>query len=162
MPRPSPTLECIKWVVSFIAKVTCMALEKKPKTKESLHLPKTDEFSEKFKTRGGGEGGHFWSKKLYSEISFIFRKYLTRKVNVSQQICNIIRKWGGWSKAVWNFSKNSSVLIGGDFPKGSYRDLAAEMQTLFRKVGYKGTVEFWGEWQLRGQELKYEITGLVI
>ena len=28
----------------------------------------------------------------------------------------IFRKWGGGSKAVWNFSENSSVWVGGGFP----------------------------------------------
>ena len=65
--------------------------------------------------------------------------------------------------------KNSYVLVGWDFPKGSYRDLAAEMQTLFRKVGYnikkekeRSNFEENGGRRLRGQELKYEITGFVI
>ena len=57
------------------------------------------------------------SKKLYCKIAFILRIYLTRKVNLSSKNCNIIfRKWGGGSKVVWNFSENSSVLVGGGFP----------------------------------------------
>ena len=36
-----------------------------------------------------------------------------------QKNCNVIfLKWGG-SKAVWNFSVNSSVLVGGGFPIGT-------------------------------------------
>ena len=34
----------------------------------------------------------------------------------------IFRKCGGWSKAVWNFSENSSVLEGGGFPNSSFNN----------------------------------------
>ena len=38
---------------------------------------------------------------------------------------------GGWSKAVWNFSKNSSDLVAGSFPKlGQSQDLVLSQVTI--------------------------------
>ena len=52
-----------------------------------------------------------------------FQKYTTCMVFKAVQLFKKSATWfseneGGGSKAVWNFSKNSSVLVGGGFPKG--------------------------------------------
>ena len=71
---------------------------------------KTDEFSEKFR-RGGG--------------SFSIKGYLTMKTATFESFIASLKKLqhnfpkmrGGGSKAVWNFSENSSVLEEVGIPK---------------------------------------------
>ena len=61
--------------------------------------------------RGGGGGVMFivQSKNLYCRF-FTFIHGL--KEGFSEKICTIIfREWGGGSKAIWNFSEDSIVLI---------------------------------------------------
>ena len=75
------------------------------------HVSKSDEFSEKFR-KGGG--------------SFLIQKFILQNLDLSyallSQFCREIRnitfrKWGGGSKAVWNFSENSSDLETWGIPK---------------------------------------------
>ena len=77
--------------------------------------PKTDEFSEKFQKGGGG---HFQSKNLCCKIWTFKQGYLTMKTATFEGFVaslknlqyNFPKMRGGGSKAVWNFSENSSVL----------------------------------------------------
>ena len=62
------------------------------------HATKLDEFSQ-------GGGGHFQSKNLYCSFWTFIRGFFGSFSE--EKNCNIIsRKWGGGSKAVWNFSEN--------------------------------------------------------
>ena len=77
---------------------------------------KTDEFSEKFQ-RGGGS---FSIQKFILQIFAIIDD--TSVMNFGKKLQYDLLKMmggGGGSKAVWNFSENSSVLEGVSFPKGS-------------------------------------------
>ena len=81
---------------------------------------KTDEFSKKFQG-----GGHFQSKNLCCKIWTFKQGYLTMKLIQRGlfRLClknlqhNFPKMRGGGSKAVWNFSENSSGLEGVGFPK---------------------------------------------
>ena len=84
-------------------------------------ITKSDEFSEKFR-RGGEGGGHFQSKNLYCKIWTFKQVYVTMKLIQSvARLKNLqynfpkMRGRGG-SKAVWNFSENSSILEGEGVP----------------------------------------------
>ena len=69
---------------------------------------KTDEFSKKFRR---GEG-HFQSKNLYCRfLSLYFGHEFRKKLQY-----DFLKMGGEESKAVWNFSENSSVLDEVGFP----------------------------------------------
>ena len=74
---------------------------------------KTDEFSEKFQ-RGGG--GSFSIQKFKLQIFAIIDD--TSVMNFGKNLQHNFPKMRGGegSKAVWNFSENSSVLEGESFP----------------------------------------------
>ena len=76
---------------------------------------KTDEFSEKF-PRGGG-GGSFSIQKFILQISAIINS--TYVMNSGKNLQYDFPKMRG-SKAVWNFSENSSVLVLRGFPKSKF------------------------------------------
>ena len=77
------------------------------------HSPsKTDEFSEKFQ-RGGG--GIIFNPKIYVADFCHYRRYFGHEFQKKLQH-NFPKMRGGGSKAVWNFSENSSVLEGVSFP----------------------------------------------
>ena len=71
----------------------------------------------------------------------------------------IFRKWGGGSKAVWNFSKNSSLSEMPSFPYGDYardRSKKSEIREIRDYAKYGGNFfgeEIWNTWlrQLRWQ-----------
>ena len=54
---------------------------------------------------------HFF---VVPDVLALFNIFSEKKRNM------IFRKWGGGSKAVWNFSENSSVLEGLGFPKTAH------------------------------------------
>ena len=68
------------------------------------------------KSSEGGEGrGEIISDpKIYVADFCHYKGYFGHEF--SEQICNMIFQKGGGSKVVWNFSENSSVLVGGGFP----------------------------------------------
>ena len=74
-------------------------------------------------------GGHFRSKKFRSKKSQHF----------SQK-----RGGGGGSKAVWNFSKNSSIMVGTGFPKSCISAVKCSFNSLtWYLMGAKGMLEIY-------------------
>ena len=69
---------------------------------------KTDEFLEKFQ-RGRGGGGSFPIQKFIFQIFAIINGTLGMNSGKNLQ-------YDFDEKAIWNFSKNSSVLVGWGFP----------------------------------------------
>ena len=79
--------------------------------KGRLPLPKRMNFRKSSK-RGGG---HFQSKNLYCKIWTFKQVYVTMKLiqsvaRLKKLQYNFPKMRGGGSKAVWNFSENSSIL----------------------------------------------------
>ena len=78
-------------------------------------ISKSDEFLEKFQKGGGG--GHFQSKNLCCRFFAIINASSLMYSRKKAQHDFPKMRGGGGSKAVWNFSKNSSLLETPPFPK---------------------------------------------
>ena len=79
---------------------------------------KTDEFR---KSSEGGEGGSFSIQKFILQIFAITDD--TSVMNFGKNLQYDFPKMRGGSKAVWNFSENSSVLEGVGVPYGHFLNL---------------------------------------
>ena len=72
---------------------------------------KADEFSEKFQRRGARAGVIFNPKIYIAAFGLLYRTLNREFLEKLQYKFTKMRGWGGVSKAVWNFSENSSVLV---------------------------------------------------
>ena len=72
---------------------------------------KTDEFLEKFQRGGGPFPIQKFMLQIFAIINASSVMYSEKKAQH-----DFPKMRGGGSKAVWNFSKNSSVLVGPPFP----------------------------------------------
>ena len=74
------------------------------------------------KSSEGGEGGSFPIQKFILQIFAIINGTLVMNSGKNLQF-DFPKMRGGGSKAVWIFSKNSSVLVGQPVPKPDPRGL---------------------------------------
>ena len=103
-------------------------------------------FGKVSKEGGGGgrgwRGGHYQSKDLYCRF-WTFIKDLFQAFSDFFPNCNIIfESEGGGSKAVWNYSENSSDLIAWPVPKSPMETLhfPTELDTIVGKHTINGPI----------------------